>query len=146
MPSSCRNSSRSRRSATESIPPETATPTRSPPFSRSCRRMWESTRSARECMGTCYIAKVLMWGQPPSAVRGAKLRKGSEFSTQASWRSPDGRRRPSHINHLHARAFLRDQLPDLLHKIRGQHVFRLFFPARPDIYLPRLSLFIPDNE
>src|SRR5580693_7849822 len=58
MPSSARSSSNTRNSATESIPPETATPTRSPARSNSCRRMWVSTRCARECMYRFQWAKI----------------------------------------------------------------------------------------
>src|ERR1700680_3050671 len=137
MPSSCRNSNRSRKSATESIPPDTATPTRSPAFSNSCRRIRNRKRSARECTATWYRTAhvgTAAFGRPAE-------RSGSTMHSWASWRSPDRRRGGcSHMN-LNARALLRDQLLDLLHEIRGRHVFRLFLSPRAHIHLARLSLF-----
>src|SRR5215469_12728073 len=54
MPSSWRRSRSNRNKATESAPPETAIPRRSPASSRLSRRMWSRAFSARECTETCY--------------------------------------------------------------------------------------------
>src|ERR1700733_3278221 len=111
MPNSPRSSSSSRKSATESIPPETATPTRSPALSSSCRRMRASTRSASKCTRIWYRTAQLATAAPAI----------DEVGEHGASCSP--------IEPLQSRALVRDQLPDLLHEIRRWHVLRLFFPA-----------------
>src|SRR5216684_3567138 len=47
---------------------------------------------------------------------------------------------------LQPRTFLRDQPFDLLHKLRRQHILRLFFPPRTDIHPARFRFFIPNYD
>src|SRR3984885_3889803 len=128
MPNSPRSSSSSRKSATESIPPETATPTRSPALSSSCRRMRASTRSASKCTRIWYRTAQLAPCAPAIDWVG---------DNGASWYP---------IEPLQSRALVRDQLPDLLHEIRRWHVLRLFFPARAHIHPSRLRLFVSHHQ
>src|ERR1700724_196407 len=148
MPNSYRNSSSSRKSATESIPPETAAPTRSPALSSSCRRIRDRKRSAREFTGTWYrttqvVTAALQLCAGQALACHATLLNRQQRRTGARRTAEGGCPR---MNQLHRRALLRDQLSDPLHEIRGRHVFRLFFPPRADVYFSRFRLFIPDYE
>jgi hypothetical protein len=51
-----------------------------------------------------------------------------------------------HYAQLQPRTLLRNQLPNLLHKLPSTDVLSLLFPASPNIHLPSLSLFIPDDK
>jgi hypothetical protein len=46
---------------------------------------------------------------------------------------------------LQSRAFLRDQLPDLLHEVRSLHVLGFLFATSTDVHLFRLGLFVSDD-
>src|SRR5450755_3084439 len=98
-----------------------------------------------------------MWGQPPSAVRGAQLRWVLILASADSRELALARRPKPALSEvegaavltwsrLNSRALLRDQLPDLLHKLRRRHVLRLLFPTRAHVHLPRLGLFISHHQ
>ena len=53
---------------------------------------------------------------------------------------------PSAKPHSKARTLLRNQLLNLLLELLHQHVLSLLFPARANVYLAGLSLFISDNQ
>src|SRR5580692_4997682 len=151
MPSSARSSSSSRNSATESIPPETATPTRSPARSNSCRRMWLRTRSASSCTGTWY--NLPRGGSKPlaSARRKMNRRAGARRTAEGGCTHmiPDRRSFLGFLrgeNALQPHTLLRDQLSNFLHEVCRRHVFSFLFPARAHVYFAGLRLFIAHNE
>ena len=133
MPSSCRSSSSSRNSATESMPPETVTPTRSPAFSRSCRRMWESTRSASGCTAVWYRRTAAGASRSPSRDARRVALAGQPRAAVAT--------KPTRPDSSPAISFL-----DLLDKLRRSHVLGLFFPSRAHIHPPRLGFFISHHQ
>src|SRR5580704_9955276 len=47
---------------------------------------------------------------------------------------------------LQPHALLRNYLPNLLHKLRRRHILGLLFPARADVHLPGLRLFISNHK
>src|SRR5207302_1811094 len=47
---------------------------------------------------------------------------------------------------LKGRTFVGDQLSNLLYELARTHILGLFFPPSPHIHLPRLSLFIPNDQ
>src|ERR1700678_321439 len=129
MPSSLRSSSSTRSIATESIPPETAIPTRSPARSNSSRRMWLNTFCARGCTGTWYRNGELALARQPKA--RPELAEGAGYHLH---------------DHLQSRTFLRNQLLNLRQKLRRSHVLGLFFPTRAHVHFSRLGFFIPDHQ
>src|SRR5436309_760286 len=114
------------------MPPETATPTRSPAFSNSNRRTWERTRSGSECTETWYCQAVCR--DSPLA-----LSKRSEAPL------PNPQTQSGRLS-LKRRTFVGDQLSNLLYELARPHILGLFFPPSPHIHLPRLSLFIPNDQ
>src|SRR5580658_1944760 len=118
------------------MPPETATPRRSPAWKSSSRRMWASKSFASSCTGTWYNAicmrrRASLAGQPRAAV--------PTFSLLAF---------PlSHLLRLLQRCSLfRDEFLNFFDEVGGGHVFGFFFAAGAYVYFAGLGFFVSDYQ
>src|SRR5436190_5785423 len=111
--------------------------------------MWECKRSRTGSTETWYRRGWRRDSPGLSAGSEAPLSRWlgrRDRNKDASWRSLGEPKGLSLRERLQGRAFVSDQLSDLLHEVGREHVFRLLFRAGSDIDFSSLGLLVSDHQ